>query len=155
MKRPIILAILCAAALALAAAGLANSGNGKGNPNKSKITMNVTTSDHGTCSQNVWATDSLKRTYVVKNNGDGTYNVRRKDNGTFVTTGPASPGACETGSKHGTVVAPGYNGTVHGYLEGTVTGGTFNPNGVCTADCGAGDFMTAFFTPGAQFTCNN
>jgi hypothetical protein len=174
MKRATILVILLTAALAAGTAAVGDPGHGKGKgpnhpaqPNHPakptppghdahhKISMTVVTSDHGTCSQNVWATDTLRRTYDVKQNKDGSYRVRRTDKGTFVTTGPVSPGACETGSKHGHVLTAGYTGKVHGFLEGTVTGGTFNPNGTCTAECGAVDFIAAFFTPGSQFTCNN
>lgn len=159
MKRLAILALVAISALAIAAAGLADPGKGKGKAkghgDNGKVTMNVVTSDHGTCQQNVWATDTLKRSYTVKKNQDGSYRVSRKDNGTFSTTGPVSPGACETGSKHGHVLTAGYTGKVHGYLKGTVTGGTFNPNGTCTAECSATDFIAAFFTAGSQFTCNN
>jgi hypothetical protein len=161
MKRSTILPVLGVAALLLAPAGLAGPGHGKSEgkgkapAQKGKLSMNVVTTDHGSCAQNPWATLTLKRSYSVKKSGDGSYRVARKDKGTFVTTGPVSPGACETGSKHGHVLTAGYTGKVHGYLKGTVTGGTFNPNGTCTAECGAGDFIAAFFTPGAQFTCNN
>jgi hypothetical protein len=161
MKRLAILALVAISALAIAAASLADPGNGKdkgkdkGKADKGKLSMTVVTSDHGTCAQNVWATDTLNRSYSVKKNHDGSYRVTRKDKGSFVTTGPASPGACESGSKHGHVVTAGYTGKVHGYLTGTVTGGTFNPNGTCTAECGAGDFIAAYFTAGSQFTCNN
>jgi hypothetical protein len=44
---------------------------------------------------------------------------------------------------------------VHGYLEGTVTGGTYNPNATCPAECTTSAFITAFFGPSAQFTCFN
>lgn len=162
MRRFAILPVLVVGALALAAAGLADPGHGKGKDNgrhgksgKGKLSLTVVTADHGTCAQNPWATNTLERTYKVKQNRDGSYRVTRKDKGTFVTTGPVSPGACETGSQHGHVLAAGYTGKVHGYLTGTVTGGTFNPNATCTAECGAGDFVAAFFTPGSQFTCNN
>ena len=163
MKHFVILALVAVSALALAAAGLAGPGDGKGKDKDkgkgktehSKLAMTVVTSDHGTCAQNLWATDTLKRTYTVEKNNDGSYRVTRKDKGTFVTTGPASPGACETNSKHGHVVAAGYTGKVHGYLTGTVTGGTFDPNGTCTAECGAVAFIAGHFTAGSQFTCNN
>jgi hypothetical protein len=159
MKRLAILALVAGSALAIAAAGLADPGKGKGHDKghggRGKLTMHVVTSDHGTCQQNVWATDTLKRAYTVKKNHDGSYRVSRKDDGSFSTTGPQSPGACETGSKHGSVLTAGYTGKVHGYLKGTVTGGTFNPNATCTAECSATDFIAAFFTPGSQFTCNN
>ena len=40
-------------------------------------------------------------------------------------------------------------------LQGTVTGGTFNPSATCTAECTSSDFVSAFFGATAQFTCNN
>jgi hypothetical protein len=153
---PIVLvASLSLGATAFAGHGKGQEGKGSGTGTKGKLTMTVVTTDHGTCAQNPWATDTLKRTYTVKKNEDGSYRVRRKDKGTFLTTGPVSPGACETDSKHGKVLTAGYKGKVHGYLNGTVTGGTFNPNGTCTAQCTSVDFIAAFFTPGSQFTCNN
>jgi hypothetical protein len=163
MKRFLILPVLALAALLTATAGLADPGHGKGDGHgkrdghgqKGKLTLTVVTTDHGSCQQNPWATLTLKRTYKVSTSANGSYRVERKDRGTFVTTGPVSPGACETGSKHGRVLTPGYTGKVEGYLKGTVTGATFNPNGTCTAECGARDFIAAFFTPGAQFTCSN
>ncbi len=160
-KRFAIPLVMIVVALSVGASAFAgdgkgrDEGHGKGKGEKGKLSMTVVTTDHGTCQQNPWATDTFKRTYSVKKNEDGSYSVRRKDKGTFVTTGPVSPGACESGSKHGRVLTPGYTGKVHGYLNGTVTGGTFNPNGTCTAQCTAGDFIAAFFTPGSQFTCNN
>jgi hypothetical protein len=153
---PIVLVVaLSLGATAFAGHGKGQEGKGSGKGQKGKLSMTVVTTDHGTCGQNPWATETLKRTYSVKKKKDGSYSVRRKDKGTFVTTGPVSPGACETGSKHGHVLTAGYKGKVHGYLNGTVTGGTFNPNGTCTAQCTSVDFIAAFFTPGSQFTCNN
>jgi hypothetical protein len=158
-----ILPVLFVVALSVAASAFAGEGHGKGRDEghgkgkgeRGKLSMTVVTTDHGSCGQNPWATNTLERSYSVKKSGNGSYSVRRRDKGTFVTTGPVSPGACETGSKHGHVLTAGYTGKVHGYLNGTVTGGTFVPTGTCTAQCTAGDFIAAFFTPGAQFTCNN
>jgi hypothetical protein len=47
------------------------------------------------------------------------------------------------------------HGKFHGYLTGTVSGGTYNPNATCAAAC-IGDtsaFIAAFF-PGGTFTCS-
>ena len=45
-------------------------------------------------------------------------------------------------------------GRFHGYLRGTVTGGTFNPNATCPADCGFTDvWIATFFGPSATFSC--
>lgn len=112
--------------------------------------------DGGSCGGS-WATDSFDRFLTVHDNGDGTFAVREDfKNGAFVTTGPSSPGGCEPGDHHGTALLPGINGTFHGYLEGTVTGGTLNPTG-CTAagaDCTTtGGLIAATFGQAAAFTC--
>jgi len=111
--------------------------------------------DGGTCSP--WALDNFDRFLTVDDNGDGTFGVREDfKNGTFVTTGPASPGACEEDSHHGTAVLPGINGTFQGYLEGTVSGGTLNTAGCAAAgaDCTTtSGLIAATFGPGAGFTC--
>jgi hypothetical protein len=156
MKRIAILASLFVGAFAFAAIGAAaDPGHGKhGKKGKKKFTFVLTTTDNGSCGQ-PWATDQEVRTFKIKNNGDGTFRVWRFDRGTFTTTGPASPGACEKSKPHGTVVKPGVVGKFHGWLVGTVSGGTFNPNATCTGpDCGFTDvFISTFFGPSAQFSC--
>jgi hypothetical protein len=163
MKKTISLVVLGIAAMTLAASGAAadpghDHGKGhhhghKGHAKKNRFTYTVTTTDNGSCG-NPWATDTVKRTFTVKKNKNGTYRLLRRDRGTFVTTGPASPGACETSGKHGTVVHAGAKGKLHGYLVGTVSGGTFNPNATCAADCGFTDvFIATFFGPAAQYSC--
>ena len=49
----------------------------------------------------------------------------------------------------------GVTGKVVGFIRGTVTGGTFDPNATCTgANCGATDtFIATHFGTGAQFSC--
>jgi hypothetical protein len=155
MKKLTTLVVLAFGAMALAASGAADPGHGKGQghgkPNH--FTFTVTTTDNGSCGT-PWATDTVKRTFYVKKNRDGSYRLLRRDRGTFVTTGPASPGACNTKGPHGTVVHAGAKGRFHGFLVGKVTGGTFNPNATCTADCGFTDvFLTTFFGPTAQYSC--
>src|SRR2546423_7679961 len=82
-----------------------------------------TSPDGGSCGA-PWATDSFDRFFNVHNNGDGTFSVDEQfKNGSFVTLGGASPGACETGSNHGSTVDAGVTGTFVGYLDFTVTGG--------------------------------
>jgi len=154
MKKLLALPVLFVAVLALSAVGLADPGeNGKSKGKKK--TFAVITPDGGSCGE-PWATDTLRRTFHVKDNGDGTYRLTRRDRGTFVTLGPASPGACDTDGKHGSTVVPGVKGKVHGFLVGTVTGGTYNPNATCPAATNCGftrAFVTTFFGPAAKFTC--
>jgi hypothetical protein len=154
MKKRWILPGLLVAAFALATVGLADPGHGKGLGKKGKFgPYDVVTDDHGSCG-NVWAVDTEKRTFKVKRNRNGSYRVTRVDRGTFVTTAGQSPGACETKGKHGSTVLAGMTGKFRGYLRGTITGGTFNPNATCPADCGFTDvWIATFFGPSAQFSC--
>ena len=165
MKRWFILPVLVASALALAAVGAADPGNGKGkggghkfSAKGGKLTLQVTTTDHG-CSFRPWATDKLSRTYKVRKNQNGSYTVRREDKGNFTTLAGPSPSAdpCPDvirKGKHGTTLLAGMTGKMHGYIQGTVSGGTFNPNGTCTAECTNKDFIAGFFTAGSTFTCS-
>ncbi len=113
-----------------------------------------TSPDGGSCS-GPWATDQFDRFLTVHDSGDGTFRVREDfKNGTFVTIGGDSPGACEEGTHHGRLVTAGINGTFHGYLEGTVSGGRFNPAGCETANCTTStSALIAATFPGASFTC--
>ena len=172
MRKLLMVSMLVLAALALAAVAFAEGGHGdKGKGTKpaprqmSFGPYDYTSPDNGSCS-NIngngdvpWAADTMKRTWRVKRNDDGSFRVERRDRGTFVTTGPVSPGKCDNkGKHHGSVVVAGIAGRMHGYLKGTVTGGTFNANGcsaagaVCTTVPG---FISATFGPGASFTCAN
>jgi hypothetical protein len=119
----------------------------------------IHTTDNGSCAPppgHQWADLTLMRTYKVHQNRDGSFRVRSSDRGTFLTRNERSPGACETtDSHHGSVIRAGVAGKVHGYLQGTVTGGTYNPNATCPTECTTSAFITAFFGPNAQFTCFN
>lgn len=157
MKRLSMVTVLLLAGLALAATALADpggKGKGKGKSQRGKQTFVVTTTDNGSCGT-PWATDVVRRTYLVKPNGDGTYTLTRRDRGKFVTLGGTSPGACDTTGRHGHAVRPGVKGRLVGFLRGTVSGGTYNPNATCTGpDCGFTDvFLATFFGPGATFSC--
>jgi hypothetical protein len=159
MKRILVLPVLLIAALALVASVAADPGphgkdKNKGKHKGSRITFVLNNTDDGSCG-NPWANLVERRTFQVKDNGDGTYRVWRRDRGVFQTIGPASPGACETTKPHGTLVRPGVKGKFQGFLVGTVTGGTFNPAATCTGtSCGFTDvFITTFFGPAAQFSC--
>jgi hypothetical protein len=157
MRRIVILFALLAGVLTLAASGFGDPG-GKGKGKKSgqnRFTATIVVTDHGSCG-NPWATDTSQRTWSIKANKDGTFRVGRKDKGSYVTLAGSSPGACDTTGKHGEHVNAGINGKLHGYLRGTVSGGTFNPSAVCAAAC-IGDtpvFISTFFGSGAQFTCS-
>jgi len=162
MKRWLTFPVLIVAALSFAAIGLADPGHGnKNKPNAKggKLVFNVTTTDHG-CSFRPWATDMVHRVYKVRRNHNGSYTLRREDKGHFATLAGQSPSAdpCPgviRRGKHGSTLLAGMKGKMHGYLQGKVTGGTFNPAGTCTAECTASDFVAAFFGPTAQFTCSN
>ncbi len=111
--------------------------------------------DGGSCGQ-PWATNTFDRFFTVQDNSNGTFTVTQEfKKGSFITTGPTSPGACETTSQHGSTVNAGVTGTLHGYLKGTVSGGTYTPNGCdanpsqCTTTAG---FIAAVF-PGGSYTC--
>jgi hypothetical protein len=155
MRRIVMTFVLLVGALSLAASGLADPGKGKAKKNgQSRFSAQVVTPDNGTC-QNQWATDTSTRTWSVKKRNDGTFRVTRKDKGTFVTLAGKSPGGCDQTGRHGQLVNAGIKGKFRGYLTGTVSGGTFNPNATCNAAC-LGDtsaFIAAFFGAGAKFTC--
>ncbi len=120
-----------------------------------KRTFTVTTTDNGSCGA-AWATDVVKRTYVVKKNEDGSYRLTRFDRGHFTTLAGVSPGACDTTGAHGQTIKAGVEGRLRGYLRGTVTGGTFDKNATCTGpECGFRDiFLKTFFGPTALFSCD-
>jgi hypothetical protein len=108
--------------------------------------------DSGTCGNN-WANDTFTRVFKV-DDVDGT-TVLREDfkNGRFVTVAGSSPGACET-TPNGHLVAAGIEGSFHGFLAGTVTGGTFNPEATCPQPCNGATFVPAFFGPAAVWNVN-
>src|SRR4051794_12406549 len=156
MKKRWILPGLLVAAFALAATGLADPGPGPGHGKHGKFgPYDVVTDDHGSCGQaHAWAVDTEKRTFTVHKNRDGSFTLLRRDRGTFLTNAGESPGACETTRHHGHTLVAGVKGRFHGYLQGRVTGGTFNPNATCPADCGFTDvFIATFFGPTAKFSC--
>ena len=149
MKRLLLLPVL---AIALVVASVATADSGK---NDKVGPFVVTTPDNGSCSL-PWALDTIERNYQIHQNQDGSYRVREQDKGSFVTTGPGSPGACEaTDSNHGTALATGHTGKLTGWLEGTVTGGTYNATNAanCLSPCFRSDFIAAAFGPTAQFSC--
>jgi hypothetical protein len=111
--------------------------------------------DNGSCS-NPWAYDTYDRSYTVVDNGNGTFKLTATSRGSFVTTGPLSPGKCET-NHHGTLLAAGIAGDFQGFLSGTVTSSAYNPAGCDVVDAGCATtagFVAAVFGPTAIFTCS-
>jgi hypothetical protein len=158
MRRILIPFVLLVGVLTLSASGFADPGdNGKGKAQgKNRFTFSLTTTDNRCNGVGTWAMLTEKRTYVVHANGDGTFRLRRVDKGTFTTTDGVSPGNCTANkSKHGQHIRAGVTGRFGGYLEGTITGGTFNKNATCPiAACFTGDFIAAFFSGTPVFTCD-
>ena len=157
MKKLITVLALTLGALALTATAFGHDGrhNGDGHHNHFKRTFTVTTTDNGSCGAE-WATDVVKRTYVVKKHKDGSYTLTRYDRGRFTTLAGVSPGACDTTGDHGHTIRAGVQGRLVGYIRGTVTGGTFDKNATCTGpDCGFRDvFLKTFFGPTAVWSCD-
>ena len=170
MRKLITMLALTLGALALSGSAVAHDNRGDdGNDDSARHhdgdghhhgqftrTFRVTTTDGGTCQTHEWANIVVERTYVVKKHKDGSYTLTRFDRGSFVTLAGQSPGACDTTGDHGHTIRAGVEGRLRGYLRGTVTGGTFNPNAPCTGpDCGFRDvFLKTFFGPTAQFSCD-
>jgi hypothetical protein len=170
MRKLITMLALSLGALALSATAFAHDGRGdrddhhghhKGHHKHGhkhghaiKRTFTVTTTDNGSCGT-PWATDTVKRTFFVQKNRDGSYTLTRFDRGDFVTLAGKSPGACDTTGDHGQTIRAGVQGRLVGFIRGTVTGGTFDRNATCTGpQCGFTDvFLTTFFGPTAQFSC--
>ena len=158
MKRFAILTGMLVAALAMAAVALADPGDhGKnGKAGHAKFTFTMQTTDNG-CAGNPWANDTETRTYSVKDNGDGTFTVDRKERGTFTTLAGASPGSCPQEKKHGKLVTAGIQGKFEGHLVGTITATSFNPNATCAAgaDCSSrSGFIATYFAAGAKYSCD-
>jgi hypothetical protein len=112
----------------------------------------LTSPDSGTCGNN-WANDTLKRTYKVKQNSDGSFTVVSFDRGTFTTVAGQSPGACETtDTNHGATVVAGVTGGVVGFVVDKITG-TFNASATCATPCTRDAFVAAHFgTPTSRVT---
>jgi hypothetical protein len=166
MRKLITMLILMLAAFALSATAFAHDGKGDrdghhGHHGKKHghffvRTFTVTTTDGGSCGVTDWATDVVKRTYVVKKNRDGSYTLTRFDRGQFTTLAGVSPGACDTTGNHGHTIRAGVQGRLIGFIRGTVTGGTLNKKATCTGpECGFKDvFLKTFFGPTAQNSCD-
>jgi hypothetical protein len=157
MRRFVIPFVLLVGVLTLAASGLADPGDkGKGKAQgKNKFSFALTTTDRRCDGTEPWANLTETRTYQLHKNKDGTYRLRRVDKGTFTTVEGKSPGNCAANkSKHGLLIRAGVTGRFGGYLEGTITGGSFKKDATCTAPCFTGNFISAFFGAGAVFSCD-
>ena len=157
MRRLVIPFVLLVGVLTLAASGLADPGDkGKGKAQgKNKFSFPLTTTDRRCDGSEPWANLTETRTYQLHKNKDGTYRLRRVDKGTFTTVEGKSPGNCAANkSKHGLLIRAGVTGRFGGYLEGTITGGSFKKDATCTAPCFTGNFISAFFGAGAVFSCD-
>jgi hypothetical protein len=152
MKKLLITSMAAMAIALLPVAAAANDGEG----DQHFGPFAGASGDSGTCGPD-WAADTFNRDFAVHQNADGTFRlVEVFSNGKFVTIGPVSPGACETGSNHGSTVLAGINGQFGGFLNGTVTGATtYNRHGCdlpgsCNTTAG---FVAAVFGPTAQYSC--
>jgi hypothetical protein len=138
------------------AVAFVGAASAKKQPRPHKVRAVIHTVDNG-CAGQPWAHDTIKRTLKVHQNKDGSFRVREEDKGTFVTSAGgavASPGNCpENRSRHGKTVRAGVVGTLKGYIEGTVSGGTFNAGGTCADPCTQSAFIAAYFGSGATFSC--
>jgi hypothetical protein len=134
---------------ALSAASLAFAG-----PDLHLGPFHDNTVDNGSCGQ-PWANISFDRDFHIHPNGDGTFRVTEQfKKGSFVTIDGPSPGSCSNVGNHGSHIRAGVEGKFQGYIEGTVSGGGFNPNGCETGDCTTtAGFITAVFGPTATFSC--
>ena len=118
----------------------------------------LTFQDYGSCA-NIWANISPRTTYFVKSqNGDGTYDVRVRLAGKFVSIAGQSPGACDSGTDNGNLVPDGIKGHLAINLYIVVSDGTFNPDATCDDTCatdysfaGVQTFVTTFFGDGATY----
>lgn len=159
MKRWLALPLMAAMMAVFPIAATANEGNGQnaggdGQHDSQHFGPFLSSStDSGTCGD--WAQDTFQRRFAVEENANGTFAVNETFKGTFVTLAGQSPGACEASSPHGSTVSAGVDGRFAGFLRGTVSGGTYNPNGCSSAAaCNTtSGFVTAVFGTGAAFTC--
>ena len=112
-----------------------------------------TSPDGGSCGA-PWANDTFDRHFTIISNGGGSFTVREEfKNGTFVTIGGSSPGACESTAHHGSSVYAGVTGQLRGFIDFDVTSATYDPNGCTTTTCNTGaGFFAAVFPGGTRST---
>jgi len=121
--------------------------------------------DYGTCG-NHWANLTTNSTYRVSPiNNDGTYDVKLRASGRFVTLAGDAPGACGTtgpGTSNGDLVNAGAKGHIAFTFFLVVSGGTFDPTATCDSSCAFDgyvasyppitDFVTTFFGQSATWS---
>jgi hypothetical protein len=117
-------------------------------------------SDSGTCGIQDWAQDTFDRHFTVRSNGSGGGTVVEQfKDGRFITNTTASPGACETGSKHGSTIVAGKTGSMHGYFIISNVGSQTSTSPYCNAvamtndNCDTQTFIETHFTCTYQVTC--
>ena len=92
--------------------------------------FDLTSADSGSCGD-VWAIDSFRMDFSVRQVGPTSFALDRRSIGTFVSTGPVSPGACDPGTKHGFVLRAGVNGHLESDVKLIVHSTVFNPDVTC------------------------
>ena len=113
----------------------------------------VTTTDNGSCGT-PWATDTVKRTFYVKKNHDGSYRLLRRDRGTFVTTGPRARARARRRARTAPSCTPARRAACTGTSSATSPAARSTRTRPAPADCGFTDvFITTFFGPNAQYSC--
>lgn len=109
---------------------------------------NSSSEDSSVCGGN-WAVDTYDRYYQVDPQTDGSFLVTRTDiNGSFVSLAGDSPNDAACGDPAGNIPA-GITGDFYGYAVLRVTGGNYNPEGVCAAGCTTAQFFAAKFPDGS------
>jgi hypothetical protein len=106
------------------------------------VVTHVTGGDSSHCGGD-WANDDYTRTLQFIPQDDGTIQVVRSYNGTFITIAGASqpnPPTCP-----GPLQVGGVTGTIKGYDVVVVTGGVFTPDGVCPDPCTTAAMRATFF----------
>jgi hypothetical protein len=102
--------------------------------------------DAGSCG-NLWAVDTARAHFAIRpGDSSGTYRVDMRIIGTFATTGPVSPGACDSDTHHGSTLRPGIAGSFWNNYHFEVVG-TLNPALVCT---GIGACLNELFGQDAE-----
>ncbi len=139
--------------VAIAAVTATGAANGDRQPRRKRVVAVIHTTDFG-CAGQAWAADTITRVLKVSRNPDGSYRISEQDSGRFVTKHGRSPGNCAGNrTRHGRTIRAGVVGAVAGYLNGTVTNGTFDPKAACANPCSQTDFVAAYFGAGATFSC--